>query len=608
MQSISRFLAVLIALIFLIGPLAGTAAAHETEDGDHEGADYGSLTLTRQDDLGDMVHVDEVMQFGVMFTPSGDHTAPSDQTTVNLMGVTTATPLDLSTPGRTFDYTVVGGDLGNGDIRTITLYLQYMYTPAGDADTDPQTNHAEQTIKSNEITITVLPALSDVATLDDLALTKVTLAPDFETGQTTYSAAVGYDVMETTVTAETNEDGTYTVTKDGDTYDDGVVPLAVGPNPIVVTVTAENGSVPGDSTNVYTVTVTRIGEQIMDGVMVGFMASIDEGDVEGLDEGDTVTFTVTVKTGAYGIYTDPNFDVTIVRYRGDHVKSEQEVVTDSNLGTPGTNSEDSVEVTYNLAEADVAADVSSIEFVFETTFEDITFRFEDIDPDSEATRYEGRTIRIKSGETSGTTTTTTTAAAPAAAPAAARAAAPAASGPPLGEIGRSGSATATVLAGDVLQIVRHDGGATLNIGIGWTATNDSSQVLVGFIRDEGLGQTYAIVRREDDGMVVRRWVEPGSADVFAVPWADVIANYTVPTDVVVSIPLDDRHPAQLMLARRFDGADDRIFVHIGNGVWSHIPNYATFLARGFEWQNVTAADSGFFNRINIGAPLPSSGG
>ena len=70
MQSISRFLAVLIALIFLIGPLAGTAAAHETEDGDHEGADYGSLSLTRLDDLGDSVHVGQMLQFGVTFTES----------------------------------------------------------------------------------------------------------------------------------------------------------------------------------------------------------------------------------------------------------------------------------------------------------------------------------------------------------------------------------------------------------------------------------------------------------------------------------------------------------------------------------------------------------
>ena len=160
----------------------------------------------------------------------------------------------------------------------------------------------------------------------------------------------------------------------------------------------------------------------------------------------------------------------------------------------------------------------------------------------------------------------------------------------------------------MLLVERHDGGANLRIGIGWIATDDSSQVLVGFIRDAGLGQTYAVVRREGDGMVVRRWVEPDSNDVFAVPWADVIANYTVPTDVIISIPLDDRHPAQLMLARRFDGGDDRIFVHIGHGVWSHIPDYATFIARGFLWENVTAADSGFFNRINIGAALPSSGG
>ena len=48
MQSISRFLAVLIALIFLIGPLAGTAAAHEIEDGDHEDAtEYGELSCSR---------------------------------------------------------------------------------------------------------------------------------------------------------------------------------------------------------------------------------------------------------------------------------------------------------------------------------------------------------------------------------------------------------------------------------------------------------------------------------------------------------------------------------------------------------------------------------
>ena len=126
--------------------------------------------------------------------------------------------------------------------------------------------------------------------------------------------------------------------------------------------------------------------------------------------------------------------------------------------------------------------------------------------------------------------------APAAAAPAPRAAAPAPEPTPDPVIGRTGSATATVLDGDVLQIVRNDGGATLNIGIGWIATNDSSQVLVGFIRDAGLGQTYAIVRREDDGKVVRRWVEPGSADVFVVPWADVIANYTVPTDVIIVDP------------------------------------------------------------------------
>ena len=130
MQSISRFLAVLIALIFLIGPLAGSAAAHETEDGDHEGADYGSLSLTRLDDLGDSVHVGQMLQFGVTFTPSSDHADPGP-TTINLMGVATETSLTVSDPGRTLSYTVVPDDLAGAASRSVTLTLQYSYVPEG---------------------------------------------------------------------------------------------------------------------------------------------------------------------------------------------------------------------------------------------------------------------------------------------------------------------------------------------------------------------------------------------------------------------------------------------------------------------------------------------
>ena len=89
MQSISRFLAVLIALVFLIGSLTSVASAHATPDGDHTGADYGTVTLTRQDSLGDMVHVGQRLQFAFTFTASDDHTAPG-ATAITLVGATAA--------------------------------------------------------------------------------------------------------------------------------------------------------------------------------------------------------------------------------------------------------------------------------------------------------------------------------------------------------------------------------------------------------------------------------------------------------------------------------------------------------------------------------------
>ena len=62
-----------------------------------------------------------------------------------------------------------------------------------------------------------------------------------------------------------------------------------------------------------------------------------------------------------------------------------------------------------------------------------------------------------------------------------------------------------------------------------------------------------------------------------------------------------------MLARRFDGGDDRIFAYDAElQQWRHIPDWPTFQALGFYWCNVTAADAGFFDRITIGPPYPAT--
>ena len=61
-------------------------------------------------------------------------------------------------------------------------------------------------------------------------------------------------------------------------------------------------------------------------------------------------------------------------------------------------------------------------------------------------------------------------------------------------------------------------------------------------------------------------------------------------------------------ARHHLGGDDRILAYDAElRQWRHVPDLGTFQARGYYWCNVTAADAGFFDRITLGLPYPSSG-
>ena len=175
-------------------------------------------------------------------------------------------------------------------------------------------------------------------------------------------------------------------------------------------------------------------------------------------------------------------------------------------------------------------------------------------------------------------------------------------------IGSTSAATAVELAGDLLVLRRHDQpGVEVEVGIGWISRDGHPIIVIGFVRDGDLGQTYAVVRREDDGQVVRRWIAPDSHLVYAVPWAIVNTQYTFPVGVISAIPLDDQYPSPNMLTRRFDGGDDRILAYDAElGQWRHVPDLATFQARGYYWCNVTAADARFFARITLGPPYPAS--
>ena len=96
-------------------------------------------------------------------------------------------------------------------------------------------------------------------------------------------------------------------------------------------------------------------------------------------------------------------------------------------------------------------------------------------------------------------------------------------------IGSTSAATAVELAGDLLVLQRHDQpGVEVEVGIGWMSQDGQRIIVIGFVRDGDLGQTYAVVRREGDGQVVRRWIAPDSPLVYAVPWASVNTQYTFP--------------------------------------------------------------------------------
>ncbi len=117
-----------------------------------------------------------------------------------------------------------------------------------------------------------------------------------------------------------------------------------------------------------------------------------------------------------------------------------------------------------------------------------------------------------------------------------------------------------------------------------------------------------MVRREADGQIVRRWVAPDSALVGRTLWEAVNSDYTVPVEALITVPLDEQHPAPNMLVRRFDGGGaGEIFAYDTElGQWRHVPNVATFQALGFYWCDMTAVDGTFFERITVGPPYPAS--
>ena len=128
----------------------------------------------------------------------------------------------------------------------------------------------DSTTRTYTITVTRAEPPSTDATLSGLTLSGGIDFGTFASGTTSYTAQVGNDVLQTTVTPTANDSAaTYVIKLGGVTDSDGVIDLAVGSNVITIAVTAEDDS----TTRTYTITVTRAEPPSTDATLSGLTLS-----------------------------------------------------------------------------------------------------------------------------------------------------------------------------------------------------------------------------------------------------------------------------------------------------------------------------------------------
>ncbi|GKS09301.1 hypothetical protein YDYSY3_03010 [Paenibacillus chitinolyticus] len=157
------------------------------------------------------------------------------------------------------------------------------------------------TQKTYTVEVTRAAPLSGNADLSNLVLSGAALNPGFASGTITYTSSVAYGVTTVDVTP-TVADSHATVTVDGRPVTSGSassVTLNVGPNPIPVLVTAENGS-----TKTYTVTVTRAAgsnNADLSGITLSGGAALSPVFASG-----TTLYTVNVPNSVFGLDVTPS--------------------------------------------------------------------------------------------------------------------------------------------------------------------------------------------------------------------------------------------------------------------------------------------------------------
>ena len=158
------------------------------------------------------------------------------------------------------------------------------------------------TTSSREILTLAQPSAIAVSILDNdaalssLALSDITLSPEFASHIHQYEAHVGYTIVETTVAALAghNDSPEPVILLDGVADSDGIIPLAPSENEITVEVAAEDGT----STTTYVIDVTRarpeisisaVSAEVEEGHIVEFLVSRDAAASDALEVDVTLT-------------------------------------------------------------------------------------------------------------------------------------------------------------------------------------------------------------------------------------------------------------------------------------------------------------------------------
>ena len=170
------------------------------------------------------------------------------------------------------------------------------YVPGADPIQDAAANPAAAVGAHRVVNTT---AASDDAALSALELSGVELLPVFDAATAAYTALVGEAVSETTVAATAADPRASVQVTAGDS-DGAQIELDMGPNTIVVTVTAEDAT----TTRAHTVTVTRAdvaAPELVSGTVEGDRLVLVYGETLGDDsDPDSWDYTVAVTSSVTG--------------------------------------------------------------------------------------------------------------------------------------------------------------------------------------------------------------------------------------------------------------------------------------------------------------------